>query len=95
MTAELTRFSVITVHGIRDDDKTAWRRDNGTPWIMNTLFGGRKIVQADYAYDIDEDAILYEPGGIEFYAEDLIWRFSRFRHPLREVGYKYGFIFPS
>lgn len=62
---------------------------------MDTLLKEKRIVQADYAYDIDEDARLYEPGGVEFYAEDLIWRFSRFRHPLRKVGYKYAFTFPS
>ncbi|KAJ4865496.1 ankyrin repeats (3 copies) domain-containing protein [Trichoderma breve] len=85
-------FDVITVHGIRDDEKTAWRRGNRTPWIVDSLFHPRKIVQADYAYDIDEDAILYEPGGIEFYAEDLIWRFSRFRHPLRKPADRHPII---
>ncbi|KAL6790887.1 putative ankyrin repeat protein [Trichoderma sp. SZMC 28012] len=85
-------FDVITVHGIRDDDKSAWRRDDGSLWIMDTLLKEKRIVQADYAYDIDEDARLYEPGGVEFYAEDLIWRFSRFRHPLRKTADRHPII---
>ncbi|KAK4080972.1 hypothetical protein Trihar35433_2077 [Trichoderma harzianum] len=74
-------FDVITVHGIRDNYKTAWERENGSRWISDTLFKETPVREVDYGYDIDEDARLYEPDGIEFHAEDLIKEFSKFRHP--------------
>ncbi|OPB38934.1 putative ankyrin repeat protein [Trichoderma guizhouense] len=75
-------FDVVTVHGIRDDYSTTWKRDNETLWIMDTLFEDRRIAEVDYAYDIDEDASIYEPNGIEFHAEELIGAYSQHRHLL-------------
>ncbi|KAL5088989.1 hypothetical protein Trisim1_006133 [Trichoderma cf. simile WF8] len=74
-------FDVVAVHGIRDNYKTAWRRKYGSRWISDTLFKEKSVREVDYGYDIDEDARLFESGGLESHAEDLITRFSQFRHP--------------
>lgn len=88
------RCSVVTVHGIRDNSKTAWRREDGSRWISDTLFKGRPVREVDYSYDIDEDARLYESEGIEFHAKNLIEQFSQFRHPIG-VRYEDVIKFPS
>ncbi|KAL6690544.1 putative ankyrin repeat protein [Trichoderma pleuroticola] len=54
-------FDVVTVHGIRDDYKTAWKREDGTRWIRDTLLKQIPIREVDYGYDVDEDARIYEP----------------------------------
>lgn len=72
-------FDVVTVHGIRDNYKTAWKRENGSRWISDTLLKGKPVREVDYSYDIDEDARLFEPDGLEFHAEDLMAQFSQLR----------------
>lgn len=79
-------YSVVTVHGIRDDYKTAWIEKDDTWWLKNKLFKDLSIREVDYSYDIDEEAAIYEPNGIELHAERLLTAYAEDRSHLEEVG---------
>lgn len=84
---------MITVHGIRDDTKTAWTsKDSGSSfysqgWIQEDLFRGLDIRQLDYAYDIEESARIYhaDGNGIEMESRILLDDVARWRAHLPEV----------
>ncbi|UKZ47994.1 hypothetical protein TrVGV298_002230 [Trichoderma virens] len=76
---------VITVHGIRDDYKTAWTREDEVSWIEDTLFKDNSIRQVDYAYDIDENATIYKLDGIKLHAEALIQAYAQNRSHLKKT----------
>ncbi|KAI1128725.1 putative ankyrin repeat protein [Nemania abortiva] len=78
-------YDVVTVHGIRDDYKTAWTDENGAWWVKEQLFKDMFIRQIDYSYDIDEESILYEPDGIHLHAERLIGQYAEARKKLEEI----------
>jgi hypothetical protein len=82
-----TNYSVVTVHGIRDDYKTAWTMENGTWWLVNHLFADLSIRELDYSYEIDEDATIFQVGGIELHAEKLLTAYAKDRANLEEVGF--------
>ncbi|KAJ3544493.1 hypothetical protein NM208_g3022 [Fusarium decemcellulare] len=65
-------FSVITVHGLRDDHDTAWKSRSGRPWLQDKLFEGSSIRQLDYLYAIDESARVFTKDGIEAEARNLL-----------------------
>lgn len=65
----------MTVHGIRDDTKTAWGHSGGNrDWIKDKLFGFHSVRQLDYAYDTSDSARIYDPSedGITMEANDLL-----------------------
>lgn len=78
--------SVITVHGIRDDYKTAWIDKEGSWWLRNKVFKGLRARQIDYAYEVDEDSTLYEADGLRRHATRLIAQYAMLRKNLEEVG---------
>ncbi|KAH6603971.1 hypothetical protein Trco_007417 [Trichoderma cornu-damae] len=78
-------YSVVTVHGIRDDYKTAWTEKDGTWWLKNKLFKDLSIREVDYSYDIDEEATIYEPNGIKLHAERLLTTYAKDRAHLEET----------
>lgn len=67
--------SVVTVHGVCDDQQTAWtaERDN-SDWIQYELFSGLSVRQLDYAYDNGYSARIYDPNsdGITVEANALL-----------------------
>lgn len=69
------KFSVVTVHGVCDDQQTAWTaaRDN-SDWIQTELFSGLSVRQLDYAYDNGDSARIYDPSsdGITVEANALL-----------------------
>ncbi|KAL7940994.1 putative ankyrin repeat protein [Trichoderma barbatum] len=78
-------FDVVTVHGIRDDYKTAWTKEDETWWVKDGLFTGKSIRELDYAYDIDEEATIYNLDGIQLHAETLITAYAQNRSNLEET----------
>ncbi|KAI8966064.1 putative ankyrin repeat protein [Daldinia sp. FL1419] len=78
-------YDVITVHGIRDDYKTAWIDEQGSWWVRDQLFIGLSVREIDYSYDIDEDSELYEPNGIIQHAQRLIQKYAEVRRDLDET----------
>lgn len=78
--------SVITVHGIRDDYKTAWIDKKGEWWLRNKVFSGLSTRQIDYAYEVDEDSTLYEADGLRQHAIKLITQYAMMRKGLKEVN---------
>lgn len=86
VTASSQIYSIITVHGIRDDYKTAWTAANGTWWVRHKLFKGLPSRQIDYSYDIDQESLLYQPDGIRLHAERLVTEYAEIRKELDEVG---------
>lgn len=77
--------SVVTVHGIRDDYKTAWTDAQGDWWVKRDLFGGMSIRELDYSYEIDSASTLYEPDGIMQLARRLVTAYATVRQGLEEV----------
>lgn len=77
---------MITVHGIRDDYKTAWTTDSGNWWVVNNLFEDLSIREVDYSYEIDEEATILQVDGIKLHAERLLTAYAKERANLEEVG---------
>lgn len=80
------RCSVVTVHGIRDDYRTAWTDAQGTWWVKDSLFQNLSTREVDYSYEIDAASTLYEPDGIMQHARTLIAEYAAVRQKLEEVG---------
>ncbi|KAF5635889.1 ankyrin repeat [Fusarium sp. NRRL 52700] len=78
-------YDVITVHGIRDDYKTAWIDSKGKWFLKDTLFKDMSVREIDYSYENDEDSILYKPHGIRILAEKLIDEYAAVRRKLEET----------
>lgn len=78
--------SVVTVHGIRDDRKTAWTTKNGDQWIRGSLFGGLDIRQMDFSYDIQDSARVFYESGIDLEARALLGSLARVRAMDPEVN---------
>jgi len=78
-------YDVVTVHGIRDDYKTAWTTDSGGWWVKNSLFDGLSIRQIDYSFDIDGESLLYQPGGLQRHAMKLLAELVKVRQALEET----------
>ncbi|RYP16723.1 hypothetical protein DL765_004959 [Monosporascus sp. GIB2] len=78
-------YDVVTVHGIRDDYKTAWTDKEGAWWVKDVLFKSLSIREVDYSYEIDENSTLYEPDGIILHAEKLITEYAKVRRTLEEI----------
>jgi hypothetical protein len=78
--------SVVTVHGIRDDYRTAWTDAKGAWWVKDQLFQNMSTREVDYCYEIDPASTLYEPGGIMQHARALISKYARLRDELEEVS---------
>lgn len=79
-------YSVVAVHGIRDDYKTAWIENDGTWWLKNKLFQDLSIREVDYSYEIDEEATIFQMDGIELHAERLLTAYTKDRASLEEVS---------
>lgn len=79
-------YSVVTVHGIRDDYKTAWTKEDGTWWVVNKLFEDLSMREVDYSYEIDEEATIFQADGIKLHAERLLTAYAKERANLEEVG---------
>lgn len=78
-------YDVVTVHGIRDDYKTAWTDEDGAWWLKNRLFKGLSIREVDYSYEIDEEATIFEADGIKLHAERLLTAYATDRASLKET----------
>ncbi|RYP51143.1 hypothetical protein DL768_003490 [Monosporascus sp. mg162] len=78
-------YDVVTVHGIRDDYKTAWTDKKGAWWVKDVLFKNLSIREVDYSYEIDENSTLYEPDGLILHAEKLITEYAKVRRMLEEI----------
>ncbi|KAI0858067.1 putative ankyrin repeat protein [Xylaria cubensis] len=78
-------YDVITVHGIRDDYKTAWTDKEGDWWVKNQLFEGLAIRQIDYSYETNEESTIYQANGINLHAEWLIREYAEVRKRLEET----------
>lgn len=81
--------SVITVHGISDDYKTAWIDKEGGWWLRNKVFKDLSTRQIDYAYEVDEDSALYEVDGLRQHAIKLVTQYAMIRKKLEEVSPDY------
>lgn len=77
---------MVTVHGIRDDYKTAWTEEDGTWWLVNKLFENLSIRELDYSYEVDEEAAIFQVDGIKLHAERLLTAYAKDRASLEEVG---------
>ncbi|KAF5011778.1 hypothetical protein FDECE_2145 [Fusarium decemcellulare] len=78
-------YDVITVHGIRDDYKTAWTDEKGNWLVKEQLFKNMSIREVDYSYEIGEKSMLYEPNGISLHAKELIDSYLGIRRVLEET----------
>jgi hypothetical protein len=78
--------SLVTVHGIRDDYRTAWIDRNGAWWAKDILFKDLFVREVDYSYEIDQDSPLYAPDGLRYHAQKLIAEYAAVRSTLEEVG---------
>ncbi|KAL7793938.1 ankyrin repeat protein [Trichoderma afarasin] len=78
-------YDVITVHGIRDDYRTAWIDREGSWWIKNKLFHDLSARQIDYSYEIHEDSDLYETDGLRLHAERLLTAYTNVRGELEDI----------
>jgi hypothetical protein len=79
------RCSVVTVHGIRDDYRTAWTDTQGLWWVRNQLFKDLSIREVDYSYEIDAAAVIYATNGIMQHAQKLVEEYAEVRRKLEEV----------
>ncbi|KAF5642482.1 ankyrin repeat [Fusarium tjaetaba] len=77
--------SVLTVHGIRDDYKTAWIDSKGNWFLKDSLFKDMSVREIDYSYENHEESILYKPDGIRILAERLIDEYATVRTKLEET----------
>ncbi|KAI0099851.1 putative ankyrin repeat protein [Nemania sp. FL0031] len=78
-------YDVITVHGLRDDYKTAWTDKWGAWWVKNHLFKNLSIREIDYSYEVDEESTIYQWNGIRLHAERLIEEYAKVRRNLEEI----------
>lgn len=78
--------SVITVHGIRDDYKTAWTDQDGMWWLRGQLFEKLSVRQVDYSYEVEDNSSIYGPEGIQQHAQSLVTEYAKFRKELEAVG---------
>ncbi|KAJ9414194.1 ankyrin repeat-containing domain protein [Fusarium oxysporum] len=78
-------YDVITVHGIRDDYKTAWIDSKGSWFLKDTLFKHMSVREIDYSYENHEESILYKPDGIRILAGKLIDEYAAVRTKLEET----------
>lgn len=79
-------YSVVTVHGIRDDYKIAWTKEDGTWWVVSELFEDFSTREVDYSYEIGEEATIFQEDGIKLHAERLLTAYAKDRASLEEVG---------
>lgn len=86
-----TISSVVTVHGLRDDQKTVWKSKSGKPWLRDRLFDSLSVRQLDYFYAVDESARVFQPHGIETEAKELLRLYSEWRRGLLDVSVKTHF----
>ncbi len=80
------RCSIITVHGIRDDYRTAWIAADGCWWVKEQLCEGMSVRQVDYRYPIDASSMIYEQDGIAQHAQKLIDKYCDIRAAGQWVG---------
>ncbi|KAL6887054.1 putative ankyrin repeat protein [Trichoderma evansii] len=78
-------YDVVTVHGIRDDYKTAWTEEDGTWWLKEKLFKNLSIREVDYSYEIDEEATIFQVDGIKLHAERLLTAYAKERAKLEDT----------
>ncbi|KAL2192491.1 putative ankyrin repeat protein [Corynascus similis CBS 632.67] len=78
-------YDVITVHGIRDDYKTAWTDESGAWWVEKELFKHMSIREIDYSYEVDGTSLIYEPNGILQHAQQLITEYAAVRQKLDDL----------
>ncbi|KAK4244200.1 hypothetical protein C7999DRAFT_44090 [Corynascus novoguineensis] len=78
-------YDVITVHGIRDDYKTAWTDESGAWWVEKELFKDMSIREIDYSYEVDGTSLIYEPNGILQHAQQLITKYAAVRQKLDDI----------
>ncbi|KAF3074201.1 Ankyrin-3 [Trichoderma lentiforme] len=78
-------YDVITVHGIRDDYRTAWIDREGSWWIRTKLFHDLSARQIDYSYEIHEESDLYETDGLRLHAERLMTAYTNVREELEDT----------
>ncbi|KAH6999463.1 ankyrin repeat protein [Ilyonectria destructans] len=78
-------YDIVTVHGLRDDYRTAWIDANQDWWVRDSLLKDLDVRQIDYAYDIDEGATIYGPDGIRIHAQALVTELARVRRELDET----------
>lgn len=78
---------MVTVHGIRDDIKTAWTSPDNSNWIEYELFRSLNIRHLDYAYDNSDSARIYDyrGNGINMEANALLDSLARKRAVLPHV----------
>jgi hypothetical protein len=76
---------VITVHGIRDDYKTAWTDAEGNWWVKDQLFRNLSIREVDYSYEIHSDALVFDTDGISQHARWLVETYAIMRRSLEDV----------
>ncbi|KAI1766589.1 hypothetical protein GGR53DRAFT_528443 [Hypoxylon sp. FL1150] len=76
-------YDVVTVHGLRDDFKTAWTDKEGTRWVKDQLFEGREVREVNFSYEIDEYSTIYEPLFMEHsHAGRLLMEYAEVRKKL-------------
>jgi hypothetical protein len=85
LTHTKTCYSVVTVHGIRDDYSTAWTDAEGSWWVREQLFKDLSIREVDYSYEIDTAAAIYATNGIVQHAQELAENYAEVRQELEEV----------
>ncbi|KAH8765998.1 ankyrin repeat-containing domain protein [Diaporthe sp. PMI_573] len=81
----VSRCSVVTVHGARDDHQTAWTaRNDDSNWILCEMFSGLSVRQLDYVYDTGNSARIYDPSanGITVEANALLNKLAQNRAEL-------------
>ncbi|KAM0514996.1 hypothetical protein ACHAPE_006318 [Trichoderma viride] len=78
-------YDVITVHGVRDDYRTAWIDSKGNWLLKDHLFQHMSIREINYSYEIEEDSVLYQPNGLHVLAEALLERYAEQRRKLAET----------
>ncbi|KAI0539493.1 putative ankyrin repeat protein [Xylaria digitata] len=78
-------YDVITVHGIRDDYRTAWTDKGGAWWVKDRLFKNLSIREIDYSYEINEESTIYQSNGIQLHAGRLIEEYAEVRRKLEET----------
>ncbi|KAK1856301.1 ankyrin repeat protein [Colletotrichum chrysophilum] len=77
--------SVITVHGIRDDHASVWRDKDGSFWLRHELFDTFAIRQLDYVYAARDRSRVFQMGGVEVEARNLLHLYAAKRCHLPDV----------
>lgn len=81
-------YSVITVHGLRDDFKTAWTDKKGNRWVKDQLFENQSIREINFSYEIDEYATIYDPLCIMIdHGNNLLGQYAEVREKLKKVSF--------